>query len=249
MPHVLLDSLRRRFGEASFMLLAAFAALPVDAAGDAASAVSMSQERALIAAERTAVEARFTSRERECSDHFVVTSCVDAAKRARREALDRLRARQLVVDAARRHERADERRKELSDKAAEDASRDSASASGSAARSASQAASAATGAPSLGLRAGTGSPRVASGAAGSGIGRDRTRAADRSNAPKAHPAESPQARKDRETKSREAFDKRRMEAEEHRAQSMDRAARRTASKAPAASLPLPGASAASATSR
>ena len=40
-------------------------------------------ERERIAAERAAANARFSERERLCEERFVVTSCVDAARRER----------------------------------------------------------------------------------------------------------------------------------------------------------------------
>ena len=80
-------------------------------------------ERAAIAAERAAIDARFAARERECLQRFVVTSCVDDAKRERRIGLDGLKARQLALDEARRRARTDERSAEIAAKAAEDAKR------------------------------------------------------------------------------------------------------------------------------
>ena len=44
-----------------------------------------SGERARIASERAEVEQRYAERERACGERFVVTSCVDDAKRERRE--------------------------------------------------------------------------------------------------------------------------------------------------------------------
>ncbi len=83
-------------------------------------------ERASIAAERASIEARYAERERECVQRFVVTSCVDEAKRERRLGLDALKARQLALDEARRRARTAERSAELAAKAAEDAKREQA---------------------------------------------------------------------------------------------------------------------------
>ncbi len=87
----------------------------------AAAAVGEDNERARIAAERAALNARFAERDRECRARFVVTSCVDDAKRERRLGLDGLKARQLKLDEAKRRARTEERRAELAAKAADDA--------------------------------------------------------------------------------------------------------------------------------
>ena len=93
-------------------------------AGAAAAASADDTERQHIATERAAAEARYAARERECRERFVVTSCVDDAKRERRQEVDALKARQLRVDEAKRRARTDERRAELAAKAAEDAQRE-----------------------------------------------------------------------------------------------------------------------------
>jgi hypothetical protein len=66
-------------------------------------------ERARIESERSQVQAAFMARERECRQRFVVTSCVDRARRDRREAMERLRLRQEVLDEAQRKQRAAQR--------------------------------------------------------------------------------------------------------------------------------------------
>ncbi|HEV8112650.1 MAG TPA: hypothetical protein VGR31_07725, partial [Planctomycetota bacterium] len=66
-------------------------------------------ERARIASERAEVEKRYAERERECRERFVVTSCIDDAKRERRMSLDALRARELKLDEETRRARADAR--------------------------------------------------------------------------------------------------------------------------------------------
>lgn len=80
-------------------------------------------ERGRIAAERAAAEARFIAREQECRQRFVVSDCVDQARRERRDALDALRARLLPLDEARRRERSAERSAEIAAKAADDSKR------------------------------------------------------------------------------------------------------------------------------
>ncbi len=190
------------------------------AAIGAATADAVRQERAQIAVERDAAEMRYATRQRECGERFIVTSCVDDAKRERRESLGRLSARQRLVDDADRHERALARRNEISEKAAEDARRDRER-----------------------DRVGHG---PASAVAGSGLGRDRARPSGPVDAGKAPARELPQRRAERENASRAAYAKRQADASLHRQQSASRALRRDAAKAPAASLPVPGATAGSA---
>lgn len=193
-------------------MLVSFAAI------GATTADAVRQDRAQIALERDAAEKRYATRQRECGERFIVTSCVDDAKRERRETLGRLRARQRLVDDADRHERALARRNEISEKAAEDARRDR-------------------------ERVGHG---PASGVAGSGFGRDRARSSGPVEAGKAPAREPPQRRAERENASRAAYAKRQADASLHRQQSASRALRRDAAKAPAASLPVPGTTAGSA---
>src|SRR5262249_3974728 len=94
------------------LVLAAPALVPAHAAD--------SGERARIASERAEVEKRYADRERECRERFVVTSCVDDAKRERRKSLDALRAQELQLDEQTRRARTEARRAELAAKAAED---------------------------------------------------------------------------------------------------------------------------------
>jgi colicin import membrane protein len=85
------------------------------AAGDDAT------ERARIATERAAVEARFVERERECATRFVVTACVEDARREQRAELASLRQQQAVLDEAQRKQRAAERVDKLSKPRADEA--------------------------------------------------------------------------------------------------------------------------------
>jgi len=75
-------------------------------------------QRERIAAERAAAIKRFTEQERGCNDRFVVTSCVDAARKEQRMTLDRLHRAELVLDEAERREAAARRRQELQQRAA-----------------------------------------------------------------------------------------------------------------------------------
>jgi len=89
-----------------------------------AAAEAGAAERAAIAGERDAVEAAFVARGAECRSRFVVSSCLEEARNKRREALDALRTRQLVVDEARRREHAETRRVDLAARSASDTARE-----------------------------------------------------------------------------------------------------------------------------
>jgi uncharacterized membrane-anchored protein YhcB (DUF1043 family) len=65
-----------------------------------------SAERARIARERADVEARFQAQRRECETRFAVTACVDEARAGHRQALQRLRREEGVLDEAQRRQRA-----------------------------------------------------------------------------------------------------------------------------------------------
>lgn len=67
------------------------------------------QERARISSERAAAQSAFVSRERDCQNSFVVTSCVETARRDLREVLLRLRRQEAVLNEMQRRERAAER--------------------------------------------------------------------------------------------------------------------------------------------
>jgi colicin import membrane protein len=197
-----------------------------------------SEETARIVKERAAAEAQFLGRERECRQRFVVTSCLDEAKAERRQSLDQLRARQLIIDEARRHARSEQRKAELTDKAAEDARRSSAHA----ALAAASAAASDAGPPGRSrpfappppesARAATGGPRDRARSPGTGVGIEP------------QPRESKALREEREASRRAAFEARNAEAAAHRAEVIERTTKRLAQKAPAAPLP-PAASAVS----
>jgi colicin import membrane protein len=67
------------------------------------------QERARIGSERAAAQSAFVSRERDCQNSFVVTSCVETARRDLREVQLRLRRQEAVLNEMQRRERAAER--------------------------------------------------------------------------------------------------------------------------------------------
>ncbi|MCE9661222.1 MAG: hypothetical protein K8R60_22055 [Burkholderiales bacterium] len=225
----------------------AFAAEAPAASSPAAAASAALDSSARISAERTAVNARYAERERECRTRFIVSSCIDEAKRDRRQELDRLRARQIIVDEARRHERAEARRAEVAAKAAEDAKREAeraaraadapASASSAAARGrlvpvgrARRSAGAASGAASDAASGEPARPRSSGDALGLG------------GKPPATPAE----REAEAARSRAEFEARQRRAAEHRDDAATQAIRRMGAKAPASSLPAPSAASAAA---
>jgi len=81
----------------------ASAAAPSLATTDAAS------ERARIARERAEVRATLTKQEAACQERFVVTPCIDTARKAEREALARLRRQEVLLDEQARKQRAADR--------------------------------------------------------------------------------------------------------------------------------------------
>ncbi len=186
---------------------------------DDAERVRLGQERALI-------EAQYTSRHAECSQRFVVTSCVEDAKRDRRRGLDALRARQIALDESRRKERSTARRSELSGNADELARREAARAS----RPAASASDAAHDEPGRSVQ-------------------PRRSIAERASASKrqASPDDRAAGAKDvgaadrlaKEGRSRATFEARKQQAAEHRDEVLDKAAKRAQQHRPAAALPIP----------
>jgi len=206
----------------------ALAALAIAASASVSVLAADGGERARIASERAEVEKRYADRERECRERFVVTSCVDDAKRDRRKSLDALRARELKLDEETRRARTEARRAELAAKAAEDARRDQARAASAPARS--------------GKPFETHPP--ASGAARSEHeARDRPlTAADRLGI---HPTVrgSEAERREREAASRASFEARQREAAEHRREVEERNVKRLQEHPASPSLPTRAASA------
>jgi len=87
-------------------------------------AASADEERERLRVERVKVEADFAAKERECQKRFVVTSCVDRARRERRQDMDSLRKQQEVLDEADRKQRAAERMEEIGRKESDQDSRE-----------------------------------------------------------------------------------------------------------------------------
>jgi colicin import membrane protein len=77
-----------------------------------------SPERDRIVAERQAAVARFAEQERACAERFIVTSCVDAARKEQRATLTRLRRAEQALDDVERREAAQRRLAELDRQAA-----------------------------------------------------------------------------------------------------------------------------------
>jgi hypothetical protein len=206
--------------------------LAVAAAGAAVAASADDAERGRIGEERAAIESRYAAREHECRDRFVVTSCVDDAKRDRRRGLDALRSRQIKLDEAKRRERSSERRTELAGKAAEDARREQERA----ARSASAPARREAPRP---LEPRHERPASAPGAASAPARHDRPAAIGDGLGLKASGRESAAQRREREARHRESFETRQRQAAEHRDDVMEKAAQRLKQHRPAAPLPVP----------
>jgi hypothetical protein len=74
------------------------------------SAAAQVSERERIAAERSAISTLYNQQERDCIQRFATNACVEDVRARRREALAPLRERELNLDEASRHQRAEERR-------------------------------------------------------------------------------------------------------------------------------------------
>jgi hypothetical protein len=81
--------------------------------------VDASAERSRIAQERTAADQRLREQEQACKTRFAVTSCVETARKAHRDAIAPLRQQEFLLDDARRQQRAVQRRTELEEKVAQ----------------------------------------------------------------------------------------------------------------------------------
>jgi colicin import membrane protein len=202
-------------------LLAASAVAPVRAM----DAASERAERDRLKAEREQAEAAYVTRERGCREKFIVTSCIEQARRDRRQALERLRLQQEVLDEAQRKQRAAQRVDDIRNKVSteEAKQRDSA---GKPRRRAEPASAAPAPEP------------AASGPTAIVINEPPSAVAK----PTAARASEAQVHAQKEA----AYERRLEEAREHRAQVERRNAERAASgKPPAKSLPTPAASSAS----
>jgi hypothetical protein len=191
-------------------------------AGSALAADAMDlradRERQRAANERRRVEADYAARVKGCEAQFVVTSCMEQAKAERRQALDRLRQQQAVMDDALRKQRAAERLEQLQEKQ--------------------QAAAARRNAPVQ-------PPRVVKRGAQAASAADAASAAGASGTAHAtHPGalQLPQQHEptvDEQARKQSAFEQRQESAAAHRAAVEKRNAQRAAGHKPSASLPVP----------
>ncbi len=186
-------------------------------------------ERSRLVQERATIDATYSARVTECQQRFVVTSCVEDAKRDRRHGLDALRSRQIAIDELRRKERSVARRSELSTLAAEQARREGERASRPAAQASAPVAvhdepirSPQSRRPSK--ERASGSKRPAARASAVEPGAKGTGAAERAAS---------------EARSRATFAARQRQAAEHREDVLEKAAKRARQHRPAAPLPIP----------
>ncbi|MEO7117205.1 MAG: hypothetical protein ABIZ18_15270 [Caldimonas sp.] len=186
-------------------------------------------EQSRLVQERAAIDATYSARVNECQRRFVVTSCVEDAKRDRRHGLDALRSRQITIDELRRTERSAARRSELSALAAEQARRESERAARPAARASEPVAVHDEPTRSLeprrsSMQRASGSKRPAARASGAEPGTKGSGAAERTAS---------------EGRSRATFAARQRQAAEHREGVVEKAAKRARQHRPAAPLPIP----------
>lgn len=96
----------------------ALAAEPAPPAGiDAAGFTAwLTEQRADVAQQRTAVNGAYDAQERVCWRRFAVNDCLHAARTERRRQLDALRTRDLHLNDLERERRADQRLRAIADK-------------------------------------------------------------------------------------------------------------------------------------
>lgn len=105
------------------IVVAMFPMICLTAQESTAQAASAQAERKQIADERKAIESRFRAGEAVCREQFVVTACVNEQQTQRREALELLRQRELVLDETKRKAEAEENARRLEAKRQESANR------------------------------------------------------------------------------------------------------------------------------
>ena len=208
---------------------AAMAAATLLAGASAQATSAEDAERTALSQERAAIDSTYSARLAQCRQRFVVTSCVEDARRDRRQGLDALHLRQITLDETRRKERSTARRAELSAHATEEARRD-------ADRATRPADAASRAAPvqkdperaAESRRSTVKHPPAAK-------GRTAPASAGASGAASAGAA----ARAVTEARSRASFEARQTEAAEHRDSVLEKAAERAQQHRPAAPLPIP----------
>ena len=191
-------------------------------------------ERERLAGERRAVDARHAAAVAACQLRFLVNDCIEVARSQQRLALDGLRRQQLLLDDARRRERAAERLK-LQQNRAQAQSQVPApvpapQASAPLLRQPRQAAAGASAASAASVSS------VASAASAASSTALKLR---HTASPTAAPAFEPRAASG-ERQHQQAFDQRQQAAREHQRAVELRNARLDAARQPAGSLPLPG---------
>lgn len=209
-----------------------------------------SSQREEIERERERVEARYVEEERLCQEQFVVTACVDEAKRKRRVALADLTRRAAALDEAQRKERALRRQQEIRDKTAPlgpvphepRVPRAAASAPPLTPREPQSRPNAGPPAEESDVATARGNAEASSAPRGAEAMKPMRPAQSSAPAASAGSAAAETARRAREAQSRADFEARRRAAQEHLREVMERNAQRAASRAPAAPLPEPGAS-------
>ncbi len=201
-------------------LAAVFFGVLAPAATHAMDAASERAERDRIKTERDQTEAAYVKRERECREKFVVTSCIEQARRDRRQTMERLRQQQEVLDEAQRKQRAAQRVDDIRTKVSTEEAKQRESANKARPR-----------------RAEPASAAPAASAAASG-----PTAIVISEPPSAvaKPASANASVAEMHARKEAAYEKRVEEARDHRAQVERRNAEKAASgKAPAKGLPTP----------
>ena len=188
----------------------------------ASAGVRADTDRDRLAAEHTAAEARLAEQERACNAQFVVSSCLEDARKAHRATLNRLRREELSLGDAARHAAAAARRKEIAEKAATQQTRASE-------------ADAADAGPAERIHP---VPRPAPEPVLRSLPAGRPR-------PAGQPA-SGVSRAEQEQRNTEAFDARARSAEEHRQAVLRRNAEGAAKASSAPPLPVPAAASGSA---
>ena len=223
------------------ILVGAVFAIGVGPAALSASAqglVTPERERARIAGERAAAETRYAERQRECATRFVVTSCVEDAKRDRRETLTRLKLEQNRLDDGLRKQRAAERADAIRRRREDDAQRSSEAAQRPPRE---HAARDPLDRPSAARPAGEGHAPTETEADRS-TRRPGEVPAIHARSPAARPGEG--TRLEQEARSRATFDAAHRAAEARRAEIEARNAQRAATHKPSKPLPVPGAASA-----
>ena len=181
-------------------------------------------ERTRIRNERVAANSGFLERERECRTRFVVTACVNAARRDQRETLARLRSEEAVLDDAQRKQRAAQRMDTIREKLDKGDVKEREAGNVEQREAHRQATE----------------PRVTVRPAGRAASEPRRSVPSPSRAASAaKPAVSAESRRAEEERSRAAFEARNEAAQEHREMVEKRNAERAAKRKPVAPLPSP----------